>query len=249
MKLAPALLCLFLCASAGSAAAGGVHMVLKFDIAEIKPDRRDEVMTASVEVVSRRLAGIGAPSAVVSRQGADRVVAEIPDYSDLGKLREIFDVTGTPISVRLVDEDVGDADIRAGRVPDGVEVLKQRPTYPSEQLPALAVYRSEIVTGERIVDAQQTVDPQTGEPVITFRFDSLGATQFAKATEEYVGKRFAIVFKGRVISAPLVVDPIRGGSGMIAGHVSVAEASDIAVELRRGALQAPCTIMELKQTP
>ena len=101
-----------------------------------------------------------------------------------------------------------------------------------------------LVSGENLVDAQPGFDQRTNEPIVTFRFDATGAKRFARATQENVGLPFAIILEGKVVSAPVIREPILGGSGQISGNFTVAEASDLAVTLRSGALPAKLTVIE-----
>jgi protein-export membrane protein SecD len=243
MKLAPALLCLLLCA-ASPAAASGVHVVLKVDVAAELADRRDGVMTQTVEIVGRRLAELGVVSPKVSRDGSDRIVADIVGYSDLERLRALLS-SARIVSFRLVDGDLGDDDVRAGHVPAGVEIVPPR----SGGDPPLAVYRGEIMSGASIRDAKEEHDRDTGLAVVRFTFDDPGKDRFAAFTRENIGKRFAILLDGRVIIAPVILDPIPGGSAEISSDFSEQEASDLAVSLRAGAAPAAWSILELTQTP
>jgi protein-export membrane protein SecD len=79
---------------------------------------------------------------------------------------------------------------------------------------------------------------------VTFRFDTAGARRFGRATQANVGRPFAIVLDKKVISAPVIREPILGGSGQISGNFTVAEANDLSVLLRSGALPAKLTILE-----
>src|ERR1700694_5658860 len=99
-----------------------------------------------------------------------------------------------------------------------------------------------MVGGDTLVDAQPTF--QNNEPVASFRFDAAGAKRFGDATRDNVGKPFAIVLDNKVISAPVIREPILGGSGIISGSFTVQSASDLALLLRAGALPAPITILE-----
>ncbi|HBF31778.1 protein translocase subunit SecD, partial [Rhizobium sp.] len=101
-----------------------------------------------------------------------------------------------------------------------------------------------IISGEDLVDAQASFNQQNNEPVVTFRFDSRGAQRFAQATQQNVGRPFAIILDNRVISAPVIREPIIGGSGQISGNFSVQGANDLAVLLRAGALPATLTVVE-----
>ena len=97
--------------------------------------------------------------------------------------------------------------------------------------------------GENLVDANASFDPTEGNAV-SFRFDTTGAQKFGKATSENVGKRFAVILDGVVITAPVIRTAITGGSGIITGNFTSQEATDLAVLLRAGALPAPLNIIE-----
>jgi protein-export membrane protein SecD len=249
MRLALPPLGLVLCILASPATALGAHMVLKVDLTGVRDDLRREVMVQCMEVASHRLDGLGIKSAKVAIEGLDRVVADIPNISDLGKIREMFDAAQPSLSFRPVDEDTKDDDLRAGRVPEGVEILDQRPTQSAPHPSLLAVYRDGGVSGERIADAQLGYDQRTGEPMVAIQFDSLGKRQFTKFTEDNVGKRFAIVLNGKIVSAPHLVEPISGGSGEITGSFTEKEASALAMALQIGLTPAPWTVVELEKTP
>src|SRR3546814_9060869 len=98
--------------------------------------------------------------------------------------------------------------------------------------------------GEQLVDAQQSFDPQSNMPVVTIRFDSGGSATFARVTSQNVGKRFAMVLDGQVLSAPSINEPILGGSAQISGSFSVASANALAISLRSGALPVKMTVVE-----
>ena len=101
-----------------------------------------------------------------------------------------------------------------------------------------------LLSGEQLTDSQPGFDQRTNEPMISFRFNQAGARIFGRATQENVGRRFAIVLDNKVISAPVIREPILGGTGQISGNFDVASANRLAVLLRSGALPAPLTIVE-----
>ena len=101
-----------------------------------------------------------------------------------------------------------------------------------------------LVSGADLVDAQPGFDQRNSEPIVSFRFNSTGARKFAEATQQNVGKPFAIVLDNKVISAPVIREPILGGSGQISGNFTVQQANDLAILLRAGALPAPLTVVE-----
>ena len=101
-----------------------------------------------------------------------------------------------------------------------------------------------VVSGEDLTDAQPGFDQRNSEPIVTFRFNTNGARASPQVTQENVGKPFAIVLDNEVISAPVIREPILGGSGQISGNFTVQAANDLAILLRAGALPAPLTIIE-----
>ncbi|MEH6726495.1 MAG: protein translocase subunit SecD, partial [Hyphomicrobiales bacterium] len=106
------------------------------------------------------------------------------------------------------------------------------------------IERREIVSGEDLVDSQPGFDQRTNEPLVTFRFNNSGARDFGRASTENVGRPFAIILDDVVISAPVIREPILGGSGQISGNFTVESANDLAILLRAGALPADLTIVE-----
>jgi preprotein translocase subunit SecD len=132
-----------------------------------------------------------------------------------------------------------------------VEQAKQtRPPPDSEILQgtkgqeSYLIEKRVLVSGGDLTDAQAGFDQRTNEPIVSFRFNTSGARKFAQATQENVGKPFAIVLDNQVISAPVIREPILGGSGQISGNFTVQSANDLAILLRAGALPAPLTIIE-----
>jgi preprotein translocase subunit SecD len=145
------------------------------------------------------------------------------------------------LSFQLVDVAVNPEQAVGGQVPPDDELLYQAKTNP----PAPIVVQKRImVSGEDLVDAQPGFDQRTGEPIVSFRFNTNGARRFAQVTQENVGRPFAIVLDNQVISAPVIREPILGGSGQISGRFTVEQANDLAILLRAGALPAPLTIIE-----
>ena len=108
----------------------------------------------------------------------------------------------------------------------------------------ITVQKRVMVAGEDLTDAQPSFDSRTGEPDVNFRFNLRGGQRFGQVTSENVGKLFAIVLDGKVISAPRILGPITGGSGQITGNFTVEKADELAVLLRSGALPAKLTVVE-----
>jgi preprotein translocase subunit SecD len=145
------------------------------------------------------------------------------------------------LTFRLVDQTTPIDQALQGNVPPDDELLYG--TKAENKQPYL-IEKRVVVSGEDLTDAQPGFDQRNGEPIVTFRFNNNGARRFAQVTQENVGKPFAIVLDNEVISAPVIREPILGGSGQISGNFTVQGANDLAILLRAGALPAPLTIIE-----
>lgn len=202
--------------------------------------RIGSAIEASIETVRRRIDAFGTTEPTIQRQGRDRILVQVPGVKDVSRLKALVGETGK-LEFRMVDtkSDVQQAQ-QTGRAPPGTELLQSEDGYASAYL----LQARAMVTGESLVDAQPGFDQRTNEPVVTFRFDSAGARRFGKATQENVGRPFAIVLDNKVISAPVIREPILGGTGQISGNYTVQSANDLSVLLRSGALPAKLTILE-----
>jgi len=204
---------------------------------------RNQIVSQSIEVVRRRIDQLGTREPTITQEGEDRIVVEVPGLSDPDRLIKLLGTTAK-MTFQLVD---GSADVQAaerGIVPIGDELLyMDNPRKGAEKIPVV-VQRRVMVGGDRLVDAAQAFDQQTGQAVVTFRFDALGARQFGDVTKDNVGRQFAIVLDNKVITDPVIQTPILGGTGQITGNFTVQSANDLAILLRAGALPAPLTVLE-----
>jgi protein-export membrane protein SecD len=200
---------------------------------QARMDRQVSVLQQSIEIVRRRIDELGTREPSIQRQGDERILVQVPGIENPERMIEILGQTAK-LTFQLVNEEV-----RPGvdPVPPGTELM-QMEDGPSQ----VAVRKRIMVSGENLTDAQPTF--QEGQPVVNFRFDSVGAQRFGQATQENVGRPFAIVLDNKVISAPVIREPILGGSGVISGNFTVQEAQDLALLLRAGALPAPLTVIE-----
>jgi len=209
--------------------------------------RMSSAIQASIETIRRRVDAFGTTEPSIQREGRSRVLVQVPGISDVERLKTLIGETGK-LEFKLVDPSANPEQIAQSKVvPPGDELLYGNPPsgapQGSPQIPYV-LKNQVLVTGQNLVDAQPNFDQRTGEPVVTFRFDAAGATRFGKVTSENVGLPFAIILDNKVISAPVIREPILGGTGQISGHFSVQEANDLAVLLRSGALPAKLTVIE-----
>jgi preprotein translocase subunit SecD len=202
--------------------------------------RMQQVVGQSVEIIERRVNELGTVEPLIQPQGTDRVLVQVPGLQDPTRLKEILGKTAK-LDFRMVDLSMQPDQALATRPPPDSEIL-YGPDKEGRQ-PYL-IEKRVLVSGGDLTDAQPGFDQRTNEAIVQFRFNSSGARKFAQATQENVGRPFAIVLDNEVISAPVIREPILQGSGQISGHFTVQSANDLSVLLRAGALPAKLTIIE-----
>jgi preprotein translocase subunit SecD len=203
-------------------------------------ERMRQSVEQSIQIIERRVNELGTVEPTIQRQGIDRVLVQVPGLQDPTRLKELLGKTAK-LTFRLVDLSISAEQAQQGRVPPESEVLLGA---RSEGRTPFVIEKRVVVSGEDLTDAQPGFDQRNSEPIVTFRFNNNGARRFAQVTQENVGKPFAIVLDNEVISAPVIREPILGGSGQISGNFTVQQANDLAILLRAGALPAPLTIIE-----
>ncbi|RWR06026.1 protein translocase subunit SecD [Paenirhodobacter populi] len=195
----------------------------------------DRTMQQSLEIVRRRVDAAGTREPTIMRQGADRILIEVPGIGSAAELKALIGTTA-----KLTFHQVVGRAASAEQTPGaGQEVLpdanEQGLYYILNTLP--------VVSGDELTDARPETD-QNGMPAVGFRFNTTGARTFGDYTANHIGEPFAIVLDGKVISAPVIQTHIAGGSGIITGRFTVQEATDLALLLRAGALPAGMTFLE-----
>ena len=202
-------------------------------------ERLTNAAGASVETVRRRVDSVGTTEPNIVRQGLERILVQVPGYEDTKTLKELIGKTAK-LTFHDVHPQISADEAQATRVPIGYKIY---PAVSQEDRPLL-LKEAPVVQGEDLVDAQPGFDQRTNEPIISFRFNQSGARKFGTFTKDNVGRPFAIVLDNHVLSAPVIREPILGGSGQISGSFTVETAGQLAVQLRSGALPTPLTIVE-----
>ncbi|HEY6861896.1 MAG TPA: protein translocase subunit SecD [Pseudolabrys sp.] len=202
-------------------------------------ERVRQSVEQSIQIIERRVNELGTVEPLIQRQGVERILVQVPGLQDPTRLKELLGKTAK-LDFRMVDVSMPAEQAAQGRVPPDDEILYST-TQP--KTPYLVEKRI-LVSGGDLTDAQPGFDQRTNEPIVSFRFNTSGARKFAQVTQENVGKPFAIILDNQVISAPVIREPILGGSGQISGSFTVESANDLAILLRAGALPAPLTIIE-----
>ena len=194
----------------------------------------------SIEVIRRRIDPTGTSEVAIQRQGDDRVVVQAPGVSDPEQLKERIGQTAL-LTFHMVADNLDQAAVAAGRLPPGTIAA---PPYPQIGDSGDIVRRRPFMTGEHLTNASPRVDPQTQGWVMSMDFDSEGLRIFCRLTTENVGKRFAILLDGQVLTAPVIRGPICGGGGQIEGNFDAASVNELSLMLRAGALPAPLSVIE-----
>src|SRR4030095_5859908 len=194
-------------------------------------------MKKATKIVEKRVTELGTLEPIIQRQGTDRILVQVPGLQDPTRLKQLLGKTAK-MEFRMVDTTVSPDQAQQGRVPADSEVLM---SASSPKVPYV-IKKQVLVSGGELTDAQPGFDQRTNEPIVSFKFNSSGSRKFAQATSENVGLPFAIVLDNEVISAPVIREPITGGSGPISRSFTVQQANDLAILPRAGALPAALTV-------
>jgi preprotein translocase subunit SecD len=194
----------------------------------------NRTMQQSLEIIRRRIDEAGTREPSIQRQGADRILIQVPG---IGSADELLGLIGRTAKLTFhMVEGYGSDSLTAG---PGQMVVRD----VEDGTPYLVERRADI-TGEHLVDSQMGFHPDSGQPVVNFRFDAAGGRIFGNLTSAHVGELFAIVLDNEVISAPRINSPILGGAGYIEGNFTVESATELSILLRSGALPASIKVLE-----
>ncbi len=199
-------------------------------------DRAQAAVAQSIEIVRRRIDETGVVDPIITRQGDARIVVQLPGVEDPNRIKQLLGKTAR-MTFRLTDET---ANIAQAVPPPGVDFMQLEGRGGGR----IAVRRRIEVDGANLTDARAGQNSQTSQWVVNFTFDSVGTRRFAEISRANVGRPFAIVLDDKVISAPVINEPIIGGRGQISGNFTAGSANELAILLRAGALPAPLTVIE-----
>ncbi|MBD8545143.1 protein translocase subunit SecD [Sphingomonas sp. CFBP 8760] len=201
----------------------------------------DTAMGDATEVVRRRIDELGTREPTIIRQGTDRIVVQVPGLQNPQALKDLLGKTAR-LEFKLVDLTATPEQLAKKQAPVGSQILP----YPGNPAgpPVIAVKRSVIISGDQLIDASQTFDPQDNLPQVAITFDGAGGRRFARVTQENTGKPFAIIVDNQVISAPNINEPILGGRASISGNFTVESANQLAIALRSGKLDINLRVIE-----
>ena len=223
---------------------GDYQMVLRLTsdwLAEV----RERAMLQALEVLRRRVDDpqTGIPESVVTRQGRERILVQIPGVS---RVPNIFRQTGH-LEFKIVQDSAASEDLLRAKyengLPEGTVVSFERERETDRVLAAYLVPEAADITGDFLTDARVGFDSRANEWQVNFSWSREGGEIFGELTGENVGRQLAIIMDGLIYSAPAIRDRI-SRQGVISGRFSSQDAADLAVILRAGALPIPIHIEE-----
>jgi preprotein translocase subunit SecD len=212
-------------------------------VATLKPESlkqtTEEAVQQNISTLSKRVNELGVAEPLIQRQGADRIVVELPGVQDPVRARDILGRTAT-LEVRLVDETVARGTEDSAAIPFGSELFKIGRGAP------VVLYKEPVITGDYISRAMATFDKDQ-QAAVSIDLNGDGGRKMRLATREKIGKAMAIVLfekgKGEVLTVATIRDEL-GSSFQITGMGSAEASNDLALLLRAGSLAAPMEIIE-----
>ena len=198
----------------------------------------DTAVNDATEVVRTRIDQLGTREPTIIRQGSTRIVVQVPGLQNPQALKDLLGKTAK-LEFKLVDLTADPALVAKGQAPVGSQLL---PNLEGGGM--TAVKRSVIISGDQLVDARQSFEQQNNRPEVVITFNSEGGRRFARVTQDNIGKPFAIILDGKVMSAPTIQTAILGGSASITGNYTVDSANQLAIALRSGKLPVPLKVVE-----
>ncbi|WP_342346501.1 protein translocase subunit SecD [uncultured Nitrospira sp.] len=237
---------------------------------ELRATEEDRVKTSAInqalETLRNRIDEFGVAEPLIQRLGLNQIAIQLPGVKDPQRAKDLIQETAL-LEFKLLEESKAALDLPPqvekgqedtvrktleGKIPEGAEILFEsavsEPDGRAYSIPYL-VKKDAVLIGDVLQDARVTIG-DFNEPIVSITFDSKGAREFDELTAANIGKRMAVVLDGKVYSAPVIRDRISGGRAIIEGTFTTAEANDLAVVLRAGALPAPLkTLQDLTVGP
>ena len=199
--------------------------------------RLHDLVRQSSEMIDQRLRNSGIKDASEQPDGTDRIRVLLPGVRDPERVSAMLVKRGR-LTFRMVDVSVIATQVLQSP-PPGSEILHD---FKSKE--PYVILKDIAMEGDDIIGVSPGIDPQSKQPVASFWFNGRGARRFATITQENVGRPFAIVVDDQVLSAPVIREPIVGGSGQIAGNFTIEDANNVVTLLRSGTLPGRLTVVD-----
>ncbi len=200
-------------------------------------------VTQALERTRRRIDKYGVAEPAIYKQEQNQIALQLPGVKDPQEALRFIQTAGR-LEFKLVDSQSDLSKARSGQVPPGREILFEDVVdqYGKIEKRPILLYKQTLLTGDRLKEAKVGIDDY-GKPAVSIAFDGEGAKIFERITRENVNRQMAIVLDGVIHSAPLIREPISGGSAQITGSFTHDEAAKLAIVLRES-LPAPMRIIQ-----
>lgn len=206
--------------------------------------RAKAAMEQSIEVIRHRIDESGTKEPLIQRQGEDRIIVQLPGVDSPAEVKRLIGRTAK-LSFHLINDETSVVPVDANGRPT-VSVPMDSEALPEQMsdgnIVYLSVKKQVSITGDHLIDAQFRIEE--GKPSVSIRFDAVGTRKFGEISSQNIKRRFAIVLDGKVISSPRFAVAIMDGNAIINGSFTNAEARELALFLRAGALPAPLNVIE-----
>ena len=200
----------------------------------------------SLETIRNRVDQFGVAEPEIIQEGNNRILIQLPGIKDPERAKNLIGKMAL-LEFKIVDEENSLDEALRGNIPEGSVIAygtrEDRSSGQRGQVPYLLKNKT-LLTGASLETAKVQISDRFGEPHVSIKFNSQGAADFDRITNENVRKRLAIVLDGVVHSAPVIQERISGGQAQITGNFTMDEARDLAIVLRAGALPAPVNVLE-----
>lgn len=200
-------------------------------------ERLRELVAQASEMIDQRLRNVGI-RAGFQPDARDRIRVLVPGLKEPERVTAVFS-NRPQIAIRWVDETMTVEEALKGNTPATSEVL-----YHFKTKDPVLVAKNILLEGSDIIDVYALRDQATHEPVAVFHFNARGTRHFAQITAENTGRPFAFVLDGRVLSLPVIREPITGGTGQISGNFTLEEANTVAMLLRAATLPGRLSVVD-----
>jgi preprotein translocase subunit SecD len=203
-------------------------------------DLKEKVIEQSITIIRMRIDPNGITEPTLQRQGDKHILLQVPGAEDPAHLKALLGQTAK-LTFHLVDENANIDEAMKGHLAPGLILVKGDDERRGEY--GVVIKKKASLSGDALTDAKATFNQQS-QPAVSFSMNAAGGKIFGDITKANSGKRFAIVLDNKLLSAPVINEPITGGSGIISGNFTVESAGELALLLRAGALPAPLHVIE-----
>ncbi|MEK6657087.1 MAG: protein translocase subunit SecD [Nitrospirota bacterium] len=208
---------------------------------------KEHAVLQALETIRNRIDEFGVSEPTIQKQSESQILVQLPGIKDIERAKKLIGRTAL-LEFKIVDDESDLSKALKGEMPQGdiiaYEKKADKESGKTEKTPFLLKDKT-LMTGDGISDARVSFNcGDKTPPCISLTFNPQGARLFERVTAENVNKRLAIVLDGNIHSAPMINEKISGGKALITGSFTDAEAMDVAIVLRAGALPAPVQILE-----